>query len=441
MTFTFRSMQKPPIESYFREHFSDESLKREAQRAGVLSAMFLFATVVLAILHPLLRNDNLISIPSPVMLTVIPYLVGMGGYEWGIRRLFTQQLKRHQDIPTFFKFANATFEISSISFIILIVSRHLSDRLLALDSPLTYIYLFFIILSTLRLNFWLSVYTGAIAGAEYIGLYFLIAGSVSEPYREIDLFVHLPLMFIIKGGLLIMAGLAAGYVSRQIRLSITDTIRATETEQNAVTLFGQQVSPQIARAVLEQKGNYQSHRMRVAVMFLDIRDFTNYATHQAPEDVMAYQNTFFGIIIRIVEQYGGVVNQFLGDGCMITFGAPVEVENPAEVAVEAGFTILREIRKAVTDELMIPTAIGIGIHLGDAVVGNIGTETRQQYSVTGNVVILAARIEQLNKPFKTQFLVSREVYESLTMPPETARALGPTVIKGVDEEIELYQLF
>ncbi|MCK8491412.1 MULTISPECIES: adenylate/guanylate cyclase domain-containing protein [Spirosoma] len=434
-------MQKPPIESYFREHFSDESLKREAQRAGVLSAMFLFATVVLAILHPLLRNDNLISIPSPVMLTVIPYLVGMGGYEWGIRRLFTQQLKRHQDIPTFFKFANATFEISSISFIILIVSRHLSDRLLALDSPLTYIYLFFIILSTLRLNFWLSVYTGAIAGAEYIGLYFLIAGSVSEPYREIDLFVHLPLMFIIKGGLLIMAGLAAGYVSRQIRLSITDTIRATETEQNAVTLFGQQVSPQIARAVLEQKGNYQSHRMRVAVMFLDIRDFTNYATHQAPEDVMAYQNTFFGIIIRIVEQYGGVVNQFLGDGCMITFGAPVEVENPAEVAVEAGFTILREIRKAVTDELMIPTAIGIGIHLGDAVVGNIGTETRQQYSVTGNVVILAARIEQLNKPFKTQFLVSREVYESLTMPPETARALGPTVIKGVDEEIELYQLF
>ena len=126
---------------------------------------------------------------------------------------------------------------------------------------------------------------------------------------------------------------------------------------------------------------------------------------------------------------------------MITFGAPVEVENPAEVAVEAGFTILREIRKAVTDELMIPTAIGIGIHLGDAVVGNIGTETRQQYSVTGNVVILAARIEQLNKPFKTQFLVSREVYESLTMPTETARALGPTVIKGVDEEIELYQLF
>ncbi|QIP12071.1 adenylate/guanylate cyclase domain-containing protein [Spirosoma aureum] len=442
MTFPFRSTQQPPIESYFQEHFSDESLKREAQRAGVLSALFLFSTVMLALLQPFLRADNLMYLPGPIMLTVAPYLVGMGIYEWGIRRLFRQQLERHQDLPTFFKFANATFEITSISFILLIVSRHLGDPLLVLNSPLAYIYLFFIILSTLRLNLWLSAYTGFIAGAEFIGVYFLIAKpGLVEPYLEIDMFLHLPLMFIAKGGLLILAGMAAGYVSRQIRQSITDTIRATETEQQAVTLFGQQVSPEIARAVLEQKGNYQSHRMRVAVMFLDIRDFTKYASHETPEDVMAYQNTFFGIIIRIVEQYGGVVNQFLGDGCMITFGAPVEVDNPAEVAVEAGFTILKEIRKAVNDELMIPTTIGIGIHLGDAVVGNIGTETRQQYSVTGNVVILAARIEQLNKPFHTQFLVSREVYESLTNPPETVRALGPTVIKGVDEEIELYQLF
>ena len=156
---------------------------------------------------------------------------------------------------------------------------------------------------------------------------------------------------------------------------------------------------------------------------------------------MDYQNTFFGIIIRIVEQHRGVVNQFLGDGCMITFGAPVEAENPAEVAVEAGYAILKEIQNAVTDELMIPTTIGIGIHIGDAVVGNIGTETRQQYSVTGNVVILSARIEQLNKFFKTQFLVSSDVYNALASPPETAHLLGPTFIKGVDQEIELYQLF
>ncbi|GAB3890525.1 adenylate/guanylate cyclase domain-containing protein [Spirosoma agri] len=442
MTFPFRAAQQPPIASYFQEHFSDESLKREAQRAGVLSALFLFTIVVLALLQPFLRDDNLIYLPGPIMRTVAPYLVGMSIYELGIRRLFRQQLDRHQDLPTFFKYANATFEITSITFILLLVSRHLGDSLLVLNSPLAFTYLFFIILSTLRLNVWLSVYTGCIAGAEFIGVYFLIEQpSLVEPYREIDMFVHLPLMFIAKGGLLMMAGLASGYVSRQIRQSIADTIRATETEQQAVALFGQQVSPEIARAVLEQKGKYQSHRMRVAVMFLDIRDFTKYASHETPEDVMVYQNTFFGIIIRIVEQYGGVVNQFLGDGCMITFGAPVEVINPAEVAVEAGFTILKEIRKAVNDEQMIPTTIGIGIHLGDAVVGNIGTETRQQYSVTGNVVILAARIEQLNKPFKTQFLVSREVYDSLTEPPVTARALGPTLIKGVDEEIDLYQLF
>jgi adenylate cyclase len=442
MTFPFRTTQKAPIESYFQAHFSDERLKREVQRAGVLSAIFLFTTVILVLLQPFLRADNLMYLPGPIMLTITPYFVGMSAYEWGIRRLLKQQLQRHQDLSTVFKFANASFEITSISFILLIVSRHLYDPLLILNSPLVYIYLFFIILSTLRLTFWLSAYTGFIAGAEFIALYYLITKpTLLEPYLEIDMFVHLPLMFIAKGGLLMIAGLASGYVSRQIRESIRDTIRATETEQQAVLLFGQQVSPEIAHAVLEQKGNYQSRHMRVAIMFLDIRNFTNYASHHTPEEVMDYQNTFFGIIIRIVEQHRGVVNQFLGDGCMITFGAPVEAENPAEVAVDAGFTILKELRSAVNDELMIPTTVGIGIHIGDAVVGNIGTKTRQQYSVTGNVVILSSRIEQLNKFFKTQFLVSSDVYNALANPPETAQSLGPTFIKGVDQEIELYQLF
>lgn len=435
-------MQKAPIESYFQQHFSDERLKREVQRAGVLSAIFLFTTLTLLLLQPFLKADNLMYLPSPIMLTITPYFLGMSAYEWNIRRWLKQQLQRHKEVPTFFKFANASFEITSISFILFIVSRHLYDPLLILNSPLVYMYLFFIILSTLRLTFWLSAYTGIIAGAEFIALYFLIARpTLIEPYLEIDMFVHLPLMFIAKGGLLMMAGIAAGYVSRQIRDIIRDTIRATETEQQAVLLFGQQVSPEIAHAVLEQKGKYKSRHMRVAIMFLDIRNFTNYASHHTPEEVMDYQNTFFGIIIRIVEEYHGVVNQFLGDGCMITFGAPVETENPAEVAVEAGFAILKQLRKAVNDELMIPTTVGIGIHIGDAVVGNIGTETRQQYSVTGNVVILSARIEQLNKFFKTQFLVSSDVYNALPNPPETAQSLGPTFIKGVDEEIELYQLF
>lgn len=435
-------MQKAPIESYFQQHFSDERLKREVQRAGVLSAIFLFTTLILLLLQPFLKADNLMYLPGPIMLTITPYFLGMSAYEWNIRRWLKQQLQRHKEVPTFFKFANASFEITSISFILFIVSRHLYDPLLILNSPLVYMYLFFIILSTLRLTFWLSAYTGIIAGAEFMALYFLIARpALVEPYLEIDMFVHLPLMFIAKGGLLMMAGIAAGYVSRQIRDIIRDTIRATETEQQAVLLFGQQVSPEIAHAVLEQKGKYKSRHMRVAIMFLDIRNFTNYASHHTPEEVMDYQNTFFGIIIRIVEEYHGVVNQFLGDGCMITFGAPVETENPAEVAVEAGFAILKQLRKAVNDELMIPTTVGIGIHIGDAVVGNIGTETRQQYSVTGNVVILSARIEQLNKFFKTQFLVSSDVYNALPNPPETAQSLGPTFIKGVDEEIELYQLF
>ncbi|RYF59673.1 MAG: hypothetical protein EOO39_33005, partial [Cytophagaceae bacterium] len=189
-------MQKAPIESYFQQHFSDERLKREVQRAGVLSAIFLFTTVILLLLQPFLKADNLMYLPGPIMLTVTPYFLGMSAYEWNIRRWLKRQLQRHKDLPPIFKFANASFEITSISFILFIVSRHLYDPLLILNSPLVYMYLFFIILSTLRLTFWLSAYTGIIAGAEFIALYFLIARpTLVEPYLEIDMFVHLPLMF------------------------------------------------------------------------------------------------------------------------------------------------------------------------------------------------------------------------------------------------------
>ncbi|CCH57110.1 adenylate cyclase [Fibrisoma limi BUZ 3] len=438
MTFPFLSAPSTIIEPYFQEHFADESLKREVQRATVLSAIFLVVTLLQVIFLPVLHRMHLINFPDRPLLSIALYFVGMSLYELGVRQFLKTQLQTHMSVPTIFKFGNATFEITSITLIMYVVSRHLSEPLLITHSPLVYIYMFFIILSTLRLNFWLSIYTGFVAGLEFILLCWFIGGPAPMMLTDFTVIIGSPFLYVIKGGLLALGGVAAGYVSRQIRSSITDTIRATETEQKAVALFGQQVSPEIARAVLEQQGNYKSRHMQVAVMFLDIRDFTRYASRHTAEEVMDYQNTFFGIIIRIVEQYHGVVYQFLGDGCMITFGAPVETENPAEMAVQAGFAILDAIEQANAEKLMVPTTLGIGIHVGDAVVGNIGTETRQQYSVTGSVVILAARIEQLNKECHTQFLVSREVFDSLSDPPETARLLGPTFVKGVDEEIELY---
>jgi adenylate cyclase len=178
----------------------------------------------------------------------------------------------------------------------------------------------------------------------------------------------------------------------------------------------------------------------VSVLFLDIRNFTKYADKHTADDVVAYQNSFFRIIVDVVNRHGGIVNQFLGDGCMITFGAPIPLESPAENAVKAGLEIIAEIKEAVYENRIIPTSVGIGVHVGDAVIGNIGTETRQQFSITGNVVILAARIEQLNKVYGTNMLVSQDVINELSEHPALTELLGVVDVKGMEEGVELYKL-
>src|SRR4030095_16314608 len=118
----------------------------------------------------------------------------------------------------------------------------------------------------------------------------------------------------------------------------------------------------------------------------------------------------FSIAINAVSKHDGIINQFLGDGFMSTFGAPVSSGNDCKNAVDSALEILDITQNACNNGLIPPTRLGIGIHYGEAITGNIGTELRKQYSIVGNVVIQASRIEQLNKTFKSQLLVSREVF-------------------------------
>jgi adenylate cyclase len=179
--------------------------------------------------------------------------------------------------------------------------------------------------------------------------------------------------------------------------------------------------------------------MNVAVMFIDIRNFTRFAVGRRPEEIVHYQNAFFTIVIDTVSRYKGIVHQFLGDGCMVIFGAPLEMENPAGNAVLASISLLRELESARERGAIASTRIGIGIHTGDVVTGNIGTAERQQYSVTGSVVILAARIEQMNKEFDSQVLVSEAVARSADRQQE-ATCLGPVSLKGWHEPISIFKL-
>ncbi|MBA7555367.1 Adenylate cyclase 1 [subsurface metagenome] len=177
-------------------------------------------------------------------------------------------------------------------------------------------------------------------------------------------------------------------------------------------------------------------------MFLDIRKFTPFVEQHQPEEVVAYLNALFGFMINIVQSHQGVINQFLGDGFMATFGAPVSIGNSSQLATEASQEIIDKMASEYNKGNIPKTRIGIGLHYDEAVTGNIGSSVRKQYSITGKVVIMASRIEQLNKKYDTSLLVSEEVYNQLNNVTQSAfTLLGSSKIKGSEKLVSLYKSF
>ncbi|MBI2430193.1 MAG: adenylate/guanylate cyclase domain-containing protein, partial [Ignavibacteriales bacterium] len=179
---------------------------------------------------------------------------------------------------------------------------------------------------------------------------------------------------------------------------------------------------------------------RVCIMFLDIRGFTSFAEKHSPEEIVQYQNAFFTSVVDVVDKNNGIINQFLGDGAMITFGAPVSKGNDCQNALNTALEILERIKMDGENGKIHMTTVGIGIHVGEAVTGNVGSSKRKQYSITGNVVICASRIEQLNKEYNSQLLISKDLFDGLDEKPVYAEHLGPVTVKGREEPIEIYKL-
>ncbi|MGB3468019.1 MAG: adenylate/guanylate cyclase domain-containing protein [Cyclobacteriaceae bacterium] len=213
-----------------------------------------------------------------------------------------------------------------------------------------------------------------------------------------------------------------------------------EAEQKMKKMLGQQVSEDIAEALISDEADQVTIQKFVCVMFLDIRDFTPFASSRTPEEVIAYQNDVFGFMIEIIAKNNGVINQFMGDGFMATFGVPESTDSDVLNAYTAAREIVMEVNVRSKDRVIHPTKIGIGLHAGHVVAGNVGTDTRKQYSITGTTVITAARIEQLNKKYKSQLLISETVMTHLKNYDPKYKKVVEEQLKGMSENIRIYQI-
>jgi adenylate cyclase len=411
----------------FEAHLSREIVESERLRMGILAGFFAVIAVLNVVFALASRGAAVPFLRSPGTLAMIlAVTLGLAAYELMVRRILRRMLERGKSPPTALRYLNALIETSMPSMIILLVAREF-EPIAVMQGPAVFLYAIFIILSTLRLDFALSVFTGAVAAVEYGALAFHHATPDAGGAIAILSSTNL---ILAKALVLFASGVVAGLVALQLKRRIRKVLHITQERERVLSAFGQQVSPAVVDAILAQGPDLPGQRSFVCVMFMDIRDFTRQVERLAPEEIVAFQNRVFGLAAEVVNRHHGMINQFLGDGFMATFGAPVSAGNDCANALAAARELVAR----------AGTRIGIGLHAGDAVTGNIGSDERKQYSVTGNVVILAARLEQLNKEYGSQILVSREVLQHAGDAGQDAVSLGAVRVKGRDEPVEVHRL-
>jgi adenylate cyclase len=365
------------------------------------------------------------------------FLCAVAGFEFHVLYA-TERMLRSGARPSPARRYVYAFVETSLPTLVIVYYATILGPVQALLMPSAYVYFLFILLSTLRLDFALSAFTGLVAAVEYAGLA-LFWGSLDTTVAE-PVLTSLP-QHLAKAFILLVAGVASGFVAQRLRKSFTRALESLEERARILGVFGQHVSPEVVERLVAGKAEAKGEVREVCVMFLDIRGFTTFAEKHSAEEVVAYLNTLFDASVDAILAHHGIVNKFLGDGFMAVFGAPIAEGNPCAEAVAAGLEVLDRIEKLVAQGLLPPTRVGLGLHAGSAVVGNIGSARRKEYTVIGDVVNVASRVEALNKELGSQMLVTEEVWRaSGRADDEAPQSRDPLRVRGREMPVRIFQL-
>ncbi|MCS5636668.1 MAG: adenylate/guanylate cyclase domain-containing protein [Myxococcota bacterium] len=217
-------------------------------------------------------------------------------------------------------------------------------------------------------------------------------------------------------------------------------LEAQRSEHEVLETFGRHVSPQVAQRLLERGVDSDTELRNVSVLFLDIRGFTTRSETLSPPEVVGLLNDLFSFMVDEIDHHQGIVNKFLGDGFMAIFGAPFSGGEDAANALAAATGICEQLEAQIDSGALPPLRIGIGIHSGHAVAGNIGSSRRKEYTLIGDVVNVASRVESLTKNFDASVLVTEAVWKHLQEPRPHATVHPDVEIRGRAERMTLYQL-
>ncbi|MES2528929.1 MAG: adenylate/guanylate cyclase domain-containing protein [Bdellovibrionota bacterium] len=224
--------------------------------------------------------------------------------------------------------------------------------------------------------------------------------------------------------------LANAFDDMTVGLLERDKIKGMFTKFHGTTL---------TEELLNQEDVKKGNRCDAVVFFSDIRGFTDFSNDKSPEEVVSMLNSYFEVMVEIIIRHGGVVDKFVGDAIMAIWGAPHSSPDDAKNAVLACLEMRRELERLNTERIEAgeqPLLIGMGLHAGPVVAGTVGSNDRLEYTVIGDTVNTASRIESATKTFGTDLLVSEEVVKRLEE-EFLVEVAGTTKVKGKEKSLAL----
>lgn len=360
------------------------------------------------------------------------YLIFAAGSMYYVKKRIIEQAPIHK----LYKLVSLIFESALPSLLIFIIIQGTKEAVF-LDSPAIFGYFPIILISALHLDFKWSLLSGSIAGLSY-GLNVYYAANYL-PVENLH-FLSLPIMtYYSRAAMLMLVGVCAGFVGHILKGKIISSTQLLLDKTEVETLFSQQVSKPIMDTLIKE--NNGSKKQEATILFLDIEDFSHFAQSHEPEEVIAFQNKFFAPVIDMINKHNGVVHQMMGDGLMASFGTPYPDDNHADSGFNASrdiFAYLQNDRSFDNSELAI--YIRIGLHSGTIISGNVGNEKRKQFSITGTPIIIAARLEQLNKKYNSRFLTTMDVLDKMNHNDFEYINHGEVQVKGIDEKVRVVEI-
>lgn len=411
----------------------DAEIKNSLQRGSILGMLLgLISSLILALCMGLgLTKSQEVPLIWALFCTLSCYL------SW---RIAKGRLGEHP----FVKYVVSIFFVSLPSLLFLI-SHYLlpSGAATYINGPPLLIYFFILAWTGFFFDERLSNYVGLLAGLEYFGCYLLAA----EPLKDLKASEAImlqdltdPSMFVLKALMIWFTGKVVGIISANEMSFLKRVLQIKEETIKIDGLLGEFLSPAVKQKILERPNYAQVESVELVVLFADIRNFTAFCEEKEPDEVIAQLNEYFESMVKTIQYHGGVVDKFIGDAIMANFGGLIELKNPSQSALEAamGMRFSLEQLNREWQRQGIPTLDnGIGLHYGKVLQGAMGAMSRREFTLLGDTVNLASRLEGLTKRLDSPILLSCEVQKRLDS-VHNLIDYGLQGIRGRREKVYLY---